>query len=109
GVEARLLARAAAREPVDVLALEDVELARGPQQPAPVAEHRHDEERGHPADPTPEVDLLNELPAADRDREPRDVEDKPGREEEEEAERVDPVHRPLRLREAVDVAGLHAP
>src|SRR5579863_5986070 len=109
GVEARLLARAARGEPVDVLALEHVELARRPQEAATVAEHRDDEERGHPADSAPEVDQLDELPPPDLDREPRDVEDETGREEEEEAERIDPMDRPLRLREALNVAGLHAP
>ena len=109
GVEARLVVRAAAPEPVDVLALEHVELARRPQQAAPVAEHRDDEERGHPADPAPEVDVFDQRPAADLDRQPREVEDQPRREEEKETERVDPVNRPLRLREAPDVARLHAP
>ena len=108
-VEARLLPRSTPREPVDVLALEHVELARRPQHAAPVAEHRDDEERGHPADAAPEVRILDELPPPDLHREPRDIEDQPGCEDEEEAERVDPVDSPLGLREAVNVPGLHAP
>jgi hypothetical protein len=102
-IEARLLVRPPPPQPVDVLGGEQVELARRPQQAAPVAEQRDERQRGDPADPAPEVDVLDERPPPDVRREVGQVEDQPGREQEEEAGCVDPVQRPLGARETADV------
>ncbi len=104
GVEASLRRREAAAQPAHVVVLEDVELACGAQQPAPVAEQRDEHERRDPADTRPEVDVLHERPAADEDRETRQIENEPGGKQREEAERVHPVDRALGAREAADVA-----
>ena len=77
--------------------------------PAPVAGEHDQREHADPGDPRPEVEALDERPAADGDREARQVEDEPGREQEEEEDRVRPVERPLGAREPPAVAALHVP
>jgi hypothetical protein len=89
GVEPSL-GRLAAAQPAEVVAVELLELARGCEQPAG-AEQDDCDERAEPGDASPEVDALDELPARDQLRQPRQVEDQPRREQEEEADRVHPV------------------
>ena len=89
---------------VEPARLETLELARGAEQAAPVAEERDERKRRDPPDTAPEVNVLHDRPAADEDRETRQVEDEPGREQQEEAGRVHPVQRALRAREAPDPA-----
>ena len=95
------------RQPAEVVAVEGVELACGAEQAAPGTEQHDQREHRHPADPRPEVDVLDQRPPADRDLEARQVEHQPGHEQDEEAERVRPVQRALGAREAADVAGAH--
>ena len=83
--------------------LEALELARRTQQAAPVAEQHDDDEQRDPAHATPEMHVLHERPSGDQDGEAGEIEDEPGREQEEEAERIRPVQRPFRPREARDV------
>ena len=80
-----------------------VEVARGAQQPAPVAEERDDRDRRQPAHAGPEVDVLQERPPSEQHLDARDVEREPGDEQEQERGRVHPVQRALGAREALDV------
>ena len=92
-------------EPRAVVGVEDLDLARGAQEHAPVAEQEDGREQNDPADPGPEVDVLDQRPPADGHLEARQVEHQPRHEQDEEAERVRPVQRALGPREAADVAG----
>ena len=103
------LRRLTSAEPAQVVAVERVELPCGREHPAP-AEDDDGGKRAQPGDASPEVDVLDGLPPRDEDREAGEVQDQPGCEEEEEAERVDPVEQALGPGETRDVPGpLHVP
>src|SRR5262245_54606887 len=94
-------------EPAEIVAVEAVDLARGAEDAAPVTEQDDEGEGADPRDAGPEVDVLDEWPAADLDGEARQVQHEARADQHEEGERVHPVQRALGAREATDVA--HAP
>lgn len=102
--------RPAAQE-AQVVTVEQVDLPRGGEQDPPVPEQDDEEEGGDPADPDVEVDRLEQLAAADGDRQRGQVEDQASGQEREEAEGVHPVQDALGGREALDVRGVrgHGP
>ena len=86
-----------------VVPVEEVDLADGLRDRAPVAEHGDQQDRARPRDPRPEVDVLDQRSPGDGRREGREVEDESGAEQDEERARVHPVEQPLGQGEALDV------
>ena len=101
GVEAALRTRDPP-QPEAVVAVDDVELARGAPQRAAVAEEDDQPECDRPGDRGVDVHVLDEGAAADGGGEARQVEDEAAPEQDEEGGRVDPVHPALRRGEPAD-------
>ena len=101
GVEAPLR-RPPAGQPAPVVTVDGLDVAPVLGQALAVSGDDDHDDRDHPGDGDPDVDVADELAAADERRERRQVEDQPRREEGEERRRMRPVEQALGAGEALD-------